>query len=57
VGPLTKIILYNEQQSLEIPHLWEPMAIPNDVTGAVTGKKMIPAKPEKGLPDPGLMDI
>lgn len=56
VGPLTKIILYNEKQSLAIPHLWEPMTIPNDATGAVTGIKMKSAEPEKGLPDPGLMN-
>lgn len=56
VGPLTKIVLYNERQSLAIPHLWEPMKIPNDVTGAVTGTKMKSGKSEKGLPDPGLMD-
>jgi general secretion pathway protein A len=56
VGPLTKIILYNEKQTLAIPHLWEPMKIPDGVTGTLKGKKMIPAKPEKGLPDQELMD-
>lgn len=27
VGPLTKIVLYNEKHSLAIPHLWEQMKI------------------------------
>jgi general secretion pathway protein A len=33
VGPLTKIVLYNEKQSLAIPHLWAQMTIPDEVTG------------------------
>jgi general secretion pathway protein A len=31
VGPLTKIVLYNEKSSLDIPHLWEQITIPDDV--------------------------
>ena len=52
VGPLTKIILYNETHSLEIPHLWEPMTIPRDVRDIQ--KKT--TEPEKGLPTPELLD-
>ena len=42
VGPLTKIVLYNEKRSLPIPHLWEQMSIPKDAAGMVAGRK----KPE-----------
>ncbi|MGB9500176.1 MAG: AAA family ATPase [Dissulfuribacterales bacterium] len=28
VGPLTKIVLYNEKSSLVIPHLWDSMSVP-----------------------------
>ncbi|MDA3897474.1 MAG: AAA family ATPase [Desulfobacteraceae bacterium] len=52
VGPLTKIVLYNETHSLEIPHLWEPMTIPRDV-GDIQKKT---TEPEKGLPTPELLD-
>lgn len=39
VGPLTKIMLYNEKQSLAIPHLWEQMKIPDEVTGMKISQK------------------
>jgi general secretion pathway protein A len=29
VGPLTKIVLYNEKSSLPIPHLWDQINIPD----------------------------
>lgn len=31
VGPLTKIVLYNETPSLQVPHLWEPMRLPDEI--------------------------
>ncbi|MBC2716018.1 MAG: AAA family ATPase [Desulfobacteraceae bacterium] len=48
VGPLTKIVLYNEKQSLAIPHLWEQMTIPDEVTGMGITQKA----PERVLPNP-----
>ena len=48
VGPLTKIVLYNEKQSLAIPHLWAQMTIPDEVTGVEIMQK----GPEKALPNP-----
>ena len=48
VGPLTKIVLYNEKQSLAIPHLWAQMTIPDEVTGVGITQK----GPEKALPNP-----
>jgi general secretion pathway protein A len=46
VGPLTKIVLYNEKSSHPIPHLWEQIAIPGDVKDI----KITSTEPEKGLP-------
>jgi general secretion pathway protein A len=48
VGPLTKIVLYNEKQSLVIPHLWEQMKIPAEVAGMQITQKT----PERVLPNP-----
>jgi len=39
VGPLTKIVLYNEKRSLPIPHLWEQMSIPKEAAGMAVRQK------------------
>ncbi|MCD6585016.1 MAG: AAA family ATPase [Desulfobacteraceae bacterium] len=54
VGPLTKIVLYNEKQSLAIPHLWEQMRIPDEITGMKKSQKG--PEPEQALPTPELAD-
>ncbi len=48
VGPLTKIVLYNEKHSLAIPHLWEQMKIPDEVTGM----EITQTGPERVMPNP-----
>jgi len=52
VGPLTKIVLYNEKSSIEIPHLWEQVRVPDDVTGiAITSRGSAKGLPEQQSPD------
>jgi len=52
VGPLTKIVLYNEKSSIEIPHLWEQVRVPDDVTGiTITSRGSAKGLPEQQSPD------
>ena len=57
VGPLTQIVLYNETPSLTVPHLWEPMRIPDEIfrkkivqTGPVQQNQEPPADPMESRP-------
>jgi general secretion pathway protein A len=47
VGPLTKIVLYNEKSSLSIPHLWEQIKLPDKIPAM----KMVNMETMKNDPD------
>lgn len=50
VGPLTKIALYNEKQSLLIPHLWDPMSKPLEAPAFIRERNTLQSELTNNIP-------